>query len=136
MAGPSTSVLITSQDGYGMGNLERITVDETGKISGAFSNGVVQLLGQITLASFNNPGGMMRVEGNLFGISGNSGDPIFSAAGEGISASIISGALEQSNVDLAEEFTKMIVAQRGFQANARIITTSDDMLQEVTNLKR
>ncbi|HFE65155.1 MAG TPA: flagellar hook-basal body complex protein [Caldithrix sp.] len=136
MAGPSTPVLITSQDGYGMGNLERITVDETGKISGAFSNGVVQLLGQITLASFNNPGGMMRVEGNLFGISGNSGDPIFSAAGEGISASIISGALEQSNVDLAEEFTKMIVAQRGFQANARIITTSDDMLQEVTNLKR
>ena len=72
----------------------------------------------------------------MFSVSGNTGDPIISAAGKGIESRIISGALEQSNVDLAEEFTKMIVAQRGYQANARVITTSDDMLTEVTNLKR
>ncbi|GAB4364560.1 MAG: hypothetical protein Kow0042_03220 [Calditrichia bacterium] len=136
MAGNSTSVLITNQDGHGMGSLERITNDQAGNIYGAFTNGVVQLLGQLALASFNNPGGLVRTQDNLFGLSGNSGDAIISTAGEGISASIVSGALEQSNVDLAEEFTKMIVAQRGFQANARIITTSDDLLSEVTNLKR
>ncbi len=78
----------------------------------------------------------MRTKDSLFAISGNSGDPIISTAGEGINATIVSGAVEQSNVDLAEEFTKMIIAQRGFQANARIITTSDDLLAEVTNLKR
>lgn len=136
LAGSNSSVLITSQDGYGMGTLDRIVIDEVGRISGAFTNGVVQLLGQLALASFNNPGGLMRTEDNLFALSGNSGDPIIATPGQGISATIISGALEQSNVDLAEEFTKMIVAQRGFQANARIITTSDDLLAEVTNLKR
>ncbi|GAB4337309.1 MAG: hypothetical protein Kow0037_19890 [Calditrichia bacterium] len=136
LAGPSTTALITSQDGYGTGSLANISIDEYGQISGTFSNGVVQLLGQLVLASFNNPGGLMRTEDNLFTLSGNSGDPIVSTPGAGISASIVSGALEQSNVDLAEEFTKMIVAQRGFQANARIITTADDLLAEVTNLKR
>jgi len=119
-----------------MGSLERIIIDEDGKISGAFSNGVVQVLAQIALANFYNPGGLERVKGNLFSVTGNSGDPIISSPGESIGSKIISGALEQSNVDLAEEFTKMIVAQRGFQANARIITTSDDLLTEVTNLKR
>ncbi len=136
LAGTNSSVLVTSQDGYGMGSLERISVDEAGRIAGSFTNGVVQVLGQVALASFNNPGGLMRTEDNLFSVSGNSGDPIISTAGKGITASIVSGAIEQSNVDLAEEFTKMIVAQRGFQANARIITTSDDMLAEVSNLKR
>ncbi|MEJ2635708.1 MAG: flagellar hook-basal body complex protein [Calditrichia bacterium] len=136
LSGANTSVFVTSQDGYGMGTLEQISIDQTGRITGGFTNGVVQVLGQLALASFNNPGGLMRTEDNLFALSGNSGDPIISTAGEGINASIIAGALEQSNVDMAEEFTKMIVAQRGFQANARIITTSDEMLSEVTNLKR
>ncbi len=136
LAGSNTSVLLTSQDGYTMGSLDRIVIDEQGRISGAFTNGVIELLGQLGLATFNNPGGLMRTEDNLFSTSGNSGDPIISTAGAGINANIISGALEQSNVDMAEEFTKMIVAQRGFQANARIITTSDDLLAEVTNLKR
>lgn len=135
-SGANSNVLIVNQDGYGMGTLERIAIDQFGNISGIFSNGVVQLLGQIALANFNNPGGLFRTEDNLFLASGNSGDPILTTAGAGINATIISGALEQSNVDLAEEFTKMIVAQRGFQANARIITTSDDLLAEVTNLKR
>ncbi len=136
LAGTNSSVLLTEQDGYSMGTLDRIVIDEQGRISGAYTNGVVQILGQIALANFNNPGGLMRTKDSLFAISGNSGDPIISTAGEGINATIVSGAVEQSNVDLAEEFTKMIIAQRGFQANARIITTSDDLLAEVTNLKR
>lgn len=136
LAGSSSSALMTSQDGYGMGSLERIAIQEDGRISGAFTNGVVQTLGQLALATFNNPGGLMRTKDNLFNISGNSGDPVIATAGQGVNASIISGALEQSNVDLAEQFTNMIVAQRGFQANARTITTSDELLAEITNLKR
>ncbi|MFZ0392051.1 MAG: flagellar hook-basal body complex protein [Calditrichia bacterium] len=136
LSGANTTVFMTSQDGYGMGYLDQITIDEAGRITGGFTNGIVQALGQLALASFNNPGGMTRTEDNLFEVSGNSGSPVISTAGQGIHASIISGALEQSNVDLAEQFTNMIVAQRGFQASARTISTSDDMLAEVTNLKR
>ncbi len=135
-SGSSSNVMIVNQDGYGMGVLDRLSIDESGKIQGIFSNGIVQLLGQIALAKFSNPGGLIRTEDNIFLASGNSGDPVLTTAGDGINATIVSGALEQSNVDLAEEFTKMIVAQRGFQANARVITTSDDLLAEVTNLKR
>ncbi|NIT59713.1 MAG: flagellar hook-basal body complex protein [Aliifodinibius sp.] len=135
-SGANSDTIITSQDGYGMGILEQINIDQRGQISGAFSNGVVKLLGQLVLANFTNPGGLARSEGNLYTPSGNSGDPILSPAGDGFNTTIVSGALEQSNVDLAAEFTKMIVAQRAFQANARTITISDDMLSEVTNLKR
>jgi flagellar hook protein FlgE len=136
LAGPENSVQIISQDGHGMGTLDRIIIDEAGRISGVFSNGVVQVFAGIAMANFYNPSGLERLQGNLFSASGNSGDPIISSPGEAPNSKIISGALEQSNVDLAEQFTNMIVAQRGFQANARIITTSDDLLQEVTNLKR
>ncbi|RMF57607.1 MAG: flagellar hook-basal body complex protein, partial [Calditrichaeota bacterium] len=135
-SGINSNAVFTYQDGYGMGILDRLSIDQTGQIMGAFSNGVVKLLGQIVLANFANPGGLLRTEGNLFELSGNSGDPILTTAGEGVNTTIVSGALEQSNVDLAEEFTRMIVAQRGFQANARTITVSDELLQEVTNLKR
>lgn len=136
MSGAGSSLIIRDQDGYGMGELERISIGEDGSITGSFSNGVIKLLGQIMLATFNNPGGLLRTKDNLFITSANSGTPVIAAAGNGVRATIHSGALEQSNVDLAEEFTKLIVAQRGFQANARIITTSDELLAEVTNLKR
>jgi flagellar hook protein FlgE len=136
LAGAQNAVQIVSQNGHGMGTLDRIIIDEAGRISGVYSNGVVQVFAGIAMASFYNPSGLERLQGNLFSDSGNSGDPIVSSPGEAPNSKIISGALEQSNVDLAEQFTNMIVAQRGFQANARIITTSDDLLQEVTNLKR
>ncbi|GAB4171501.1 MAG: flagellar hook protein FlgE [Calditrichia bacterium] len=136
MSGAGASLIIRDQDGYGMGELERIAIGEDGSITGSFSNGVIKLLGQVMLATFNNPGGLLRTKDNLFVTSANSGTPVIATAGNGVRASIHSGALEQSNVDLAEEFTKLIVAQRGFQANARVITTSDDLLSEVTNLKR
>ena len=134
-ASPSTAVA-SNQDGYGNGDLDDISIDRTGKITGVFSNGVTKTLAQISLATFNNPGGLIRVGGNAYLPTGNSGVAIIGQAGESIQAEIIPGTLEMSNVDLAEEFTNMIIAQRGFQANSRVITTSDDMLNELVNLKR
>lgn len=134
-AGTSNSVL-RDQDGYGMGELVNFTIDRTGKISGYFTNGTNVLLGQIALADFNNPGGLLRTGDDMYTISGNSGNPILSYPLEGSQSFVTSGALEMSNVDLATEFTSMIVTQRGFQANGRVVTTSDQMLEEVVNLKR
>jgi flagellar hook protein FlgE len=132
-AGDST-VSMRSQDGYTSGTLTGITVESTGVIRGTFSNSTKLALGQVMVAEFSNPSGMMKQGSNLWDVSGNSGSPAI--VNPGTSTSIVSGALEQSNVDLADEFTKMITAQRGFQANARVITTSDEILQEVVALKR
>ena len=125
-----------NQNGYGMGILDEITIDQTGLIYGIFTNGVSRGLAQITLAQFNNEAGLMKRGESLYTNSANSGEAVQGVAGETISASISSGALESSNVDLATEFTGMITAQRGYQANARVITTSDSMLDELVNLKR
>jgi flagellar hook protein FlgE len=121
-------------DGYETGSLLTVSVDATGRIEGAFSNSTRQSLAQVMLAEFNNPGGLVRNGENTYTFSGNSGTPATIEAGE--ASRIYSYSLEQSNVDLADEFTKMITAQRGFQASARIITTSDEFLQEIVNLKR
>jgi flagellar hook protein FlgE len=134
-ASPSTAVL-KEQDGYTMGDLERFDVDQNGIITGAFTNGVTLTLGQIALADFNNPAGLIRSGDNMFQISANSGAAVMGFAGEGSQSSFVAGALEMSNVDLAAEFTSMITAQRGFQSNARVITTADELLQELVNLKR
>jgi flagellar hook protein FlgE len=134
-AGNSNTVL-RNQDGYGMGELVNFTIDRTGKINGYFTNGTNVLLGQIALADFNNPGGLLRSGDDMYTVSGNSGSPILSYPLEGSQSFVTSGALEMSNVDLASEFTNMIVTERGFQANGRVISTSDEMLQEVVNLKR
>jgi flagellar hook protein FlgE len=134
-ASPSTAVL-REQDGYTMGLLERISIDQTGTIVGAFSNGTTLTLAQIVLADFNNPSGVIRTGDNMYAVSPNSGAAVLGFAGEGSQSVITSGTLEMSNVDLAQEFTNMITAQRGFQSNARVITTSDEMLQELVNLKR
>jgi flagellar hook protein FlgE len=124
------------QDGYGMGNLYKIAFDENGTITGLFTNGVNQILGQVALAEFNNPSGLERAGNNLYEAGANSGTAVRGYVGSTIQATISSGALEMSTVDLAQEFTDMIVAQRGFQANARVITTSDTLLDEVVRLKR
>ncbi|MCK5145289.1 flagellar hook-basal body complex protein [bacterium] len=131
-----TTTVAKHQDGYGMGNLQTISIDEQGEIAGHFSNGISQTLAQIVLASFNNPAGLTRSGDNMYIRSANSGTPVKGRIGAGIQGSINSGALEMSNVDLAKEFTDMIVAQRGFQANSRVITTSDTLLQEIVQLKR
>ncbi|MCF7802846.1 MAG: flagellar hook-basal body complex protein [Candidatus Marinimicrobia bacterium] len=132
----SANAIVDSQDGYTSGDLSDMTIDDAGKVTGFFNNGVTRDLAQIVLASFNNPNGLVRSGDNMYEVSGNSGQPVVGKPGETIQSSISSGSLEQSNVELAEEFTKMIVAQRGFQANARVLTVSDQLLQEVVGLKR
>ncbi len=134
-AAPSTAV-VREQDGFTMGDLERFSIDSSGTIFGAFTNGVTLMLGQIALADFNNPAGLIRVGDNQYAVSPNSGQAVIGFAGEGSQSSITAGALEMSNVDLAQEFTNLITTQRGFQSNARVISTSDEMLQEVVTLKR
>lgn len=113
-----------------------ISVDDTGKVYGKYTNGETRCLAQICVASFSNPSGLEAEGDSLFKASLNSG--LFDGIGEEVSktGSFTVGALEMSNVDLASEFTSMITTQRGFQANSRIITTSDTMLEELVNLKR
>ena len=132
----ASTVAVTRQDGYSLGQLESIAIDERGFISGNFNNGIRRTIAQIALAQFNNPSGLNKIRDSLFVESINSGSAIFGEAGTTIQGRISSSALEQSNVDLAEEFTRLITAQRGFQANSRVITTSNDVLNELVNLKQ
>ncbi len=132
----TSSVVPREQDGYGIGELSDIFIDTTGLVTGSFSNGKKLNLAQIMMAEFNNPAGLTRVGDNLYDATGNSGIAALVSPGGTSRSVIVQGALEQSNVDLSEEFTRMILAQRGFQANARVITTSDEFLTEVVNLKR
>jgi len=134
-ASPHTAAILY-QDGHSLGILDKISIDKSGNIIGIFTNGVSRVLAQIVLADFNNQAGLLKAGRTLFQASANSGEAVEGVAGETISGMISSGALEASSVDIATEFTGMITAQRGFQANARIITTSDNMLDELVNLKR
>jgi len=135
-ASGSHTASIIGQDGYGLGILEKIAIDKAGNISGIFSNGVTRVLAQIVLADFSNQAGLRKAGGSMYQTSANSGEAVEGTAGATVAANISSGALESSAVDIAQEFTNMITAQRGFQANARIITTSDQMLDELVNIKR
>lgn len=134
-ASPTTTI-VQSQNGYGMGDLIDISIDANGAILGAFSNDQIITLAQIVLADFNNPQGLLKDGNNLYRLSANSGDPVFGQAQVNMGSSIYSGYVEMSNVDLSKEFAEMIIAQRGFQASARVITTSDYLLEEVVRLKR
>lgn len=131
------SVKPTNVNGYSTGNLVTFNIGSDGMITGVYSNGQQQPLGLIALASFSNPAGLQKVGDNLFIPTTNSGDftKAVQVGAEGV-GTLSPGTLEMSNVDLSREFTDMIVTQRGFQANSRIITTSDEMLQELVNLKR
>jgi flagellar hook protein FlgE len=135
-ASGSYSATFIRQDGYGLGVLQKIDIDQAGNISGFFSNGTNRILAQIMLADFTNQAGLRKAGRSLWEVTANSGAAIEGTAGSTISGQISSGALESSAVDIAQEFTSMITAQRGFQANARIITTSDSMLDELVNIKR
>jgi flagellar hook protein FlgE len=123
-------------DGFTSGTLTTFAVGDAGQLSGVYSNGQTQVLGQIALASFLNPDGLLRAGQNNFTATSASGNPSIGVAGTGGRGTVTTGALEMSNVDLATEFTGMITAERGFQANSRVITTSDQMLQELVNLKQ
>ncbi len=110
---------INFQDGYEAGSLDMVSTDSGGVLTGIFTNGQSKALAQIALATFSNPGGLLKEGGNLYQISNNSGLPNIGTADSGGRGSIAVGKLEMSNVDLAQEFTNMIVTQRGFQANSR-----------------
>lgn len=125
-----------SQDGYAMGLLEEIYFEEDGVIRGVYSNGQKQPIAQVAIATFNNPSGLEKTGNNLYAFSPSSGIAVVTKAGLGKAGKICPDCLEMSNVDISEEFTNMIITQRAFQANSRVITTSDEILQEVVNLKR
>ena len=131
-----STVNVDKQDGHEAGSLTSFTVGPDGTVNGIFSNGFNQALGKISLARFTNPGGLTRVGSNAFQLSVNSGLPIIGSPGGTGFGTVNSGNLEMSNANLAQQFTDMIRAQRGFQANSRMITTSDEMLQELIGLKR
>jgi flagellar hook protein FlgE len=133
----ASDIAMTYQNGVMAGRVTDITIENnTGMINLQFSNGLSQQLGQIALARFNNATGLIRKGHTSFAPSQNSGAANVGAAATGGRGTITSGYLESSNVDMASEFTNMILAQRGFQAQTRVITTSDEMLQELVNLKR
>lgn len=132
----NASVVISqSQDGFTTGSVAQLSIDNEGYVLGNYSNGQPRKLFQIALAKFSNPGGLQKSGSNMFASGTNSGDAIVGTVGSGI-GKIFTNSLEQSNVDLAAEFVAMITTQRGFQASSKIITTTDEMLSELINLKR
>src|SRR5579883_1625267 len=126
----------TGSAGNSAGSLKDFTVDQNGVLHGVYTNGFTQTIGQILLATFENPGGLTRLGSSDLDTSANSGVVNVGTAGSGRFGTIAEGNIETSNVDLATEFSNMILAERGFQANSRIITTSDSMLEQVVNLKQ
>jgi flagellar hook protein FlgE len=131
-----STTIFQSQDGYTAGFLQNLSVDRDGVITGSYSNGQVLQLFAVTLATFNNNYALYREGGNLFSETRSSGPPITGLANTGGKGSIASNSLEQSNVDLASEFVKMITTEKGFQANSKTITTVDQMLSVLIQLKR
>ncbi len=134
--GAASGLVQQSQNGFGAGALQTFSVETNGMINGRFSNGQVRPLAQLALARFPDPLGLVRTGKNTFAESGTSGQPLIGAATSAGLGRVLANTLELSNVDLGESFIDMIAAQRGFQANSRVITTSDEVLQELVNLKR
>jgi flagellar hook protein FlgE len=135
-AATASTAVLRDQNGYTAGSLQNFTIDRFGLISGFFTNGTTSSLGRIVMGDFNNPSGLLRIGDNMYQESANSGAAVLGFALEGSQSQLSSGALEMSNVDLAQEFTNMIVAQRGFQANGKVVSTADEMLQELMSVKR
>jgi flagellar hook protein FlgE len=131
----STTTSIT-QNGSPTGTVDAIQIDDAGKIVASFGVGRTVTIGQIAIASFNNPQGLVRVGNNEFGESEASGIVNVGVAGTGGRGTLIGNSVEQSNVDIAHEFTQMILAQRGYQANSKSITVADELLVDTLNLKR
>jgi flagellar hook protein FlgE len=131
-----SSVAALSQDGSALGTLQSFSIGQDGIVTGVFSNGRTRPIGQIALAGFANASGLEKTGSSLYRASVNSGLPQIGQAGSGGRGTLSGSTLEMSNVDLAQEFTNLIIAQRGFQANSRVITASDELLQDLVNLKR
>lgn len=132
--GSASSITNSSQNGYASGSLKSLTVDADGSISGNYTNGTTQLITKVVLASFTNENALTRVGSNNYIETLSSGAPLLSAPGAGGKGTVVSSTLEQSNVDLANELIKMVIIQRGFQANSRTIGTVNDLLAQLVTL--
>jgi flagellar hook protein FlgE len=132
----ASSVTAVDINGHGSGTLTNISISADGKITGVFDNGDRIDLAQVAIADFANQNGLTRTGDGLSSQSASSGNPVIDAAGVGARGSLSQGALEGSNVDLSNELVTLIAYQRAFQANAKTVTTADEMMQDVTNLKR
>ncbi len=132
----SNATATTHQDGYGSGTLVDFSITSDGTIQGSFSNNQTLALGQIVLANFSNPQGLLRSGSNSFQTTLSSGAPVVGVAGTGGRGTITGSALETSNVDIATEFSNMIITQRGYQANARVVTTFDQLTQDTINMQQ
>ena len=133
--GGASTVQVVTSTGNAMGSLSSYSISPDGTIQGLFSNGLRQRLGQIAIGTFNNPGGLEKVGDSEYAETVNAGPAQIGTAGTGSRGQLAGGQLEGSNVDLAQEFSNLIIAQRGFEANAKVITTSDEVLQDLVNLK-
>jgi flagellar hook protein FlgE len=127
---------VATQDGYAAGSVTGINVSATGNITGVFTNGQRRTLGQIAVANFKSTDGLTRTGQGLYVQTEESGEPLLGTASTGGRGAIVSGSLEQSNVDIGKEFVDLITFQRGFQANSKIIQTADEMYGELVNMKR
>ena len=134
--GSNSTLLTLAQNGRASGTLTGTSISGAGLIVGSFSNGTVRNLGQVSLARFTNPDGLDAAGGNQFIQTADSGTPLTGAPGTGSFGSVVANTLESSNVDLGDELVQMIRMQRAFQANSRIITTTNDLLGELVNLSR
>jgi flagellar hook protein FlgE len=133
-AGQATAQVL-NQNGSGPGSLASFSIGQDGVVTGIFTNGLKQSLGQVALATFTNPGGLQKVGDTMFQATVNSGQAQIGTPTTGSHGAIASGAVEMSNVDLGQEFTQLIVAQRGFEANSKVIKASDEILQDLVNMK-
>ncbi len=130
------STIFIQQDGVPTGVLSGLTISDVGQVVALFDNGLTRPIFKVPLATFSNPNGLGQNTGNIFSPTDKSGDPLLNTAGDGPAGKIAQSALEASTVDIAEEFTKMIITQRAFSANSKVITTADEMLDELVRIKR
>ncbi len=130
-----STVTASTQDGSAAGTIQSFTISPDGTLTGVFSNGLKQTLAQLAIASFGNPAGLEKAGDSTYRTTANSGNAQLGAAGSAGRGVLQQGSLEMSNVDLSQEFTNLVIAERGFQANSRVITTSDEILQDLVNIK-
>ena len=135
-ASGTSNVKVSDIDGYDTGMLQDFSIGTDGTITGSYSNGLKKSLGQLAMMTFSNPSGLEKIGDNLYDRTMNSGEPTPGTPGSGQAAKLTTGALEMSNVDLANEFSEMMITQRAYQANSKIITTSDTLMETLINMSR
>jgi flagellar hook protein FlgE len=133
LTGTKSTLVMSNQDGMPPGSLNAYSVGTDGTITGSYSNGMTRSLGQVAMASFANPQGLDNVGGNVYNQGSNSGVAVISAPGQLGTGAVREGSLELSNVDLSTEFTNLIIASTGFSASSRVISTGDQLMQELLN---